>query len=359
MVEMRNLNQFLKNRNGRWHYRRRVPSAYKQVDKRGTIRTSLRTRSIDVARARRDALAEADELYWVSLCGTANSSFTPAVTRYRAAKKRAMARGYIYTPVAELADEGPLDEILGRLQAVERSPKLKKPEADALLGTVKPAAPKVSEAFEIYCNQICVSDLIGKSEAQKANWKKVKRRAIINFTRLFGDIPMNEITRKHAREFYNWWGERINPKDGSKPLHPNSANRDIGNMRTLYQAYWNFEGEENRDNPFRKLRFSGVVYKDIPPFENDWMQSKLLAPGMFDGLNEEATLIIYAMIETGCRPSEIANLLPENIILDHDVPHLEIRQRGDRKLKSHSSVRDIPLLGVSQDAHALSGLLEL
>jgi len=54
MAEMRNLNQFLKNRNGRWHYRRRVPSAYEEVDKRGTIRTSLRTLSIDVARVRRD-----------------------------------------------------------------------------------------------------------------------------------------------------------------------------------------------------------------------------------------------------------------------------------------------------------------
>lgn len=350
MVEMRCLNQYLKNRNGRWHYRRRVPIEYRDIDPRDTIRTSLKTSSLEVARVRRDALAEADNLYWASLAQQPATKVEPAVARYRAAKKRAMARGFIYTPVEELAEAAQLEEILQRLHEVDQTTVAKKPESDALLGAVKPTSPKISEAFEIYCNQIAVSDLRGKSEAQERNWRKVKQRAVNNFMKLFGDLRMDEITRKHGRELYKWWGERINPKDGSKPLHPNSANRDIGNLRTLYQAYWNFEGEENRENPFRNLRFQGVIYKDIPPFDDEWMKSKILAPGVFEGLNVEAQLIIYAMIETGCRPSEIANLLPENIVLDHEIPHLQIRQRGDRKLKSNSSVRDIPLIGISLEA---------
>jgi len=71
---------------------------------------------------------------------------------------------------------------------------------------------------------------------------------------------------------------------------------------------------------------------------------------MFDGLNEQAKLIVYALIETGCRPSEIANLTAEDIHLDVDVPYISIRPKAKRQLKSKSSKRDIPLVGVSLEA---------
>lgn len=351
MVEMRRLNQFLKDRKGRWHYQRRVPRRLHNIDPRGLICMSLRTGSLEVARARRDALAEADELYWAALSTqTSRAAVEPAVARYRAAKARAMARGYVYTPIDDLAQEAQLGELLKRLKDVEAAPQVEKPEAEALLGAAAPAAPKISEAFEIYCDQIAAGDLVGKSPSQLRLWKKTKKRAIINFIALHGDMTMDVIERKHAQEFYNWWGKRLKPKNGEKARHPNSANKDIGNLRTLYQRYWEFEGEETRENPFRRLRFTISNYKDIPPFDSEWMKTRILAPGVFDDLNEEARLIIYAMVETGCRPSEIANLMPENIVLNHDVPHLQIRHRDDRKLKSNSSVRDIPLLGVSLEA---------
>jgi len=57
----------------------------------------------------------------------------------------------------------------------------------------------------------------------------------------------------------------------------------------------------------------------------DWLQNKILAKDALKSLNEDARFIVYAMIETGCRPSEIANLRKEHIILDGDVPHLKIR----------------------------------
>ena len=59
---------------------------------------------------------------------------------------------------------------------------------------------------------------------------------------------------------------------------------------------------------------------------------------------------MFAMIETSCRPSELANILPENIVLDDDVPHVKIKATKMRQLKTVSSVRDIPLVGVSLEA---------
>lgn len=53
------------------------------------------------------------------------------------------------------------------------------------------------------------------------------------------------------------------------------------------------------------------------------------------------------MIETGCRPSEIANLTPDDIRLDTDVPYIRIRPHQGMEIKTESSIRDIPLVGVS------------
>jgi site-specific recombinase XerD len=346
MAVMKRLNQYLKCRGDRWVYHRRVPSAFQELDPRGTIRTSLGTSSLEIARARRDALASADERLWRSL----RQGQPTALDSYEAARERAMARGFIYIPAEELAVEATLDEILDRLKKIDTTASVATAEADAVLGLVEPTAVKMSEAFDIYCTKICAVDLKGKSENQIKNWTKVKRRAVNNFTAICGDLPMNEIERSHGKLVFDWWSRRVNPTDGSKPLHANSANKDFTNLRILFEKFWSYQGDETRENPFRNLRFKNVVYKDIPPFSPDWIESKVLEPHTFDSLNDEARCIIYALIETGCRPSEIANLQPEHIVLDHEIPHLQIRPTAKRQLKSKSANRDIPLLGVSLQA---------
>lgn len=192
-----------------------------------------------------------------------------------------------------------------------------------------------------------MSELIGKSKEQVNGWRKVKLRAVNNFIELHGDMSMDKITRDHARKFYKWWAKRLVPSENQRALTANSANRELGNLRKLYREYWEFVGEENRDNPFRRLNFTETGLKDIPHFEDEWVRQKFLNPTIFEGLNSEATLLFYVMIETGCRPSELANLQEKNIFLDHDVPHIRIRAGTNRQVKSLASIRDIPLVGVS------------
>ena len=59
--------KFLKDRGGWWHYVRRVPARFQDVDKRGLIQIALRTQSLEVAMMRRNSLAEADAALWNSL----------------------------------------------------------------------------------------------------------------------------------------------------------------------------------------------------------------------------------------------------------------------------------------------------
>lgn len=357
-------NQFLRLRENHWHYKRRVPARYAAYDDRGVIRFSLKTSSLDIARIRRDAQAQADDLFWASLV-TAGGETTglgdkakkdTASRRYKAASLRALARGFTYATADELADQADLSEIAERIRLVDAKDQAKpsageQAEAEALLGGVEAPPISISEAFELYCSEIAIDELLSKSDAQKRLWRKTKQRGAQYLIDLIGDKPITAITRQDGLAYYNWWKDRLVSKNGEKPLSPNTANRDIGNVRVLYSAYFKHIGEEERPNPFRNLSFKSKKSKgEVLPFENDWVREKILVPGVFAGINEEASHIVYALIETGCRPGEIGNLVEEDILLGHDVPHIRIRPKKNREIKTAASVREIPLIGVSLEA---------
>jgi hypothetical protein len=137
---MSRLNQYLYSKRGRWQYTRRVPSEVAHLDRRGTIRIGLKTDSLDVARHRRDAMMLADDEYWALLQKNERGGAPNGLvlSRYQAAKKRAMARGYIYTPIDNLVDDASLGEIIDRITTLKAQPKsLETVEAEAILGALK------------------------------------------------------------------------------------------------------------------------------------------------------------------------------------------------------------------------------
>ena len=345
----RKSNHYLKRRGERWHYHRRVPSKYGAIDTRGTIRIALDTDSVMVARERRDALMVADERFWreasQDAAGTADP-VTRARERHRDAQKRAIARGFVFRPLEELAHTESVVGLVERIEAVEQAPD-RKAEAEAVLGGALAPSVKISEALELYLSTLSVGEQKGKSPDQLRKWILPRRRAIKHFVALCGDLNMNEIERHHARCFYEWWADRLSPGDGSAGMKPNSANRDIGNLRKLFRVYWTYEGDEERRNPFRELRFSDGLQTPTPAFSDEWVRTKILHPVALKGIHPEAQLIVHALIETGCRPSEIANLEHDDIHLDTDVPYISVRPKPGRQLKTKSSQRDIPLVGVS------------
>ena len=73
---------------------------------------ALDTASIEISRARRDALAKADELLWRSL----QAGRPKSLDSYVAAKHRAMSRGFIYTAVHRLGSYGAALKFLGLKQ---------------------------------------------------------------------------------------------------------------------------------------------------------------------------------------------------------------------------------------------------
>jgi integrase len=58
---------------------------------------------------------------------------------------------------------------------------------------------------------------------------------------------------------------------------------------------------------------------------------------------------VHILINTGARPCEVLNLLPTNIVLDAKIPYIRVVPDG-RVLKTGSSERDIPLVGIALEA---------
>lgn len=119
--------RYLKLRGRRWHYVRRVPAHAMHWDRRGTIQSSLKTPSLEVARLKRDELAKADDLYWSGIADGQNAQ--TAMQIYEAAKKRALGLGLHYRIAEKLSIFKPIERhnvsaILRKLDVSNRSEAL-------------------------------------------------------------------------------------------------------------------------------------------------------------------------------------------------------------------------------------------
>lgn len=339
--------RFLQRRGGRFYYCRRVPALFSGMDTRTTIRLALRTGSLRVAQHRREALSAADDEFWRDLLRSLLELDTIVAHRMRAniAAKYAALRKIALA--SEPGDSGASGDFTERMHAERGRPdQFAAPAALAVNPLPIAGQIRISAAYKLYHEQISATRLAKKSELQRNNWFKPKDRAVAQFIAVCGDLPVLDISRADARRFHGWWATRLSATN----IHPHTANRSIGNLHTLLHEYFVFAGQEDQINPFRRLRFTEPDYRVIPPFSNGWVRKRLLVPHIYSRVHPEAALIFLALIETGCRPSEIANLTAGRIHLGPPAPFIEIRPGSGRTLKSPAANREIPLVGVSLEA---------
>ncbi|MEO1241045.1 MAG: site-specific integrase [Pseudomonadota bacterium] len=358
-------NRYLIKRNVTWHYFQRIPTPFRKYDKRSHVKKSLRTGAIALARERRDALEKANLDYWASLAAIdLQDASSPngcddlrAVIerRYEASCIQAISISSRSNPLESVLRDLALSKLLDRLEVIA------KPDGPAPYwvsthernfggGFHAPPPATLTQAFEIYYEKIAAHSLVHKSKQQRHEWRAAKLRSINRLADIVGDKPIDEVTREDGLKFYGWLLERIRPRKGRKHVSASAANNDLGNVRRLYREYYEYFGYEDRPNPFRKLSFKSLNVSEVPPFTDEWVQGKLLQPQALNHLPPEARSLIYVLIETGCRTSEIINLTQQDIILDTDVPFIKVRPHRGREIKTPASMRDIPLVGVALEA---------
>ncbi len=338
------MSDFLTRRGATWHFVRRVPAEFADLDRRGVVRHSTRIRVADDRIGRRAArvahtLNEALERFWKELTdGRSNQN----LTRYDEARRRARTLGFDYIPNSELISL-PQEKRLERLETLVAKGLTHDPSArEALLGTLQRPSFNLSRLFEEYeaATKDEVKDL---SPDQLRIWRNGRMRAVARFVKVVGDKPVAELTHADAIEYSEWWRERV----VDDAVIAKTANKDMGQLSRMLKDM-SIRRRLNLPDIFKGLHLRGETEKCRLPYEPSFIQTRFLA-GALDGLNEDARFVMYVMIETGLRLSEIVNLRENTIVLDARVPHVRIVADG-RRLKTQDSEREIPLVGVALKA---------
>ena len=343
--------RYLTERDGKYYYKRRIPTELRAIDVRGEhVRISLKTSDLAQARAMRDVYESADDEYWGSLL-TGLGDDAPR-QKYLAAVKRAQQLGFVYRPAHEIARTESLDSVLQRIEAV-MNPQTSSPVIKAAIGVVDRPDALLSDAFDIYKKEIVPHELAGKSAGQKKRWTNGKQLSVDSFIEVVGDLPIDKIGRDDARKYYDHWMMRIAPKTGAATHTASSGNRRVGDLRVLYRAYYKHLGEPDRRNPFEKMSYREKAKRKRkrPSFPHAWITETILKSEKLARMNEQARGIMLVVADIGARPSEICNLRPELIVLEHAIPHLKIEPVDDpedpREIKTESSIRVVPLTGLA------------
>ncbi|WPE19985.1 DUF6538 domain-containing protein [Shinella zoogloeoides] len=330
---------------GIYRYYRKVPIEAASFESRRHIKQSLKTRDLKEALERAQAVHAACETYWRAMLSGAERN--DAVKQYEAAVRAAQSLNFTYHPAAVVAEMDSL-EFFQRVRAVTIARK--KPLStsalviDAAFGVAPPPAPRLSEVWELYekHNQ---AGLTGMSAGQLDLHKTSRERAIRYCSDVLGDVELSSITREDVLRVRDWWNQKILDEG----LTAYTANRSFSDMKGMLGAIDDALRTRYRE-PWLDIRIkttNATKGKKRRPFSPDFVQNRILAPGALDGMDEDAKLIVYTMVETGMRPNEICNLRPVDIKLDDPVPHLEVADRTDRRQKSEYSVRQVPLVGVA------------
>lgn len=332
---------YLSLRGGVWQFQRRVPAAAAMHETRRVVRISTGTRDKTAAGVIASRINAGLEAYWHSLLGSDITTGAPQVdaARFEAAVRTAQRLGLSYRPAAELAT-APLREIVERTEVLEKQPQPTAPVKAAVMGGIDKPVPRLSGLFEAY-EKLVADRLVGKSEDQLRKWRAVRQRAVKHFMERMGDKPLADITRNEALDFRAWWIDRVRDEGYDQ----SSANKDIGSlaamMRTLDEA-WRL----NLNLPFARLRVAGEKHNARVPYAAEFVRARILPGTELGTLNPEARAIVQLVAATGMRPSEIVGLTASRIVLEGEIPHVQITGEH-RQLKTDHSERDMPLVGVA------------
>jgi len=328
---------------GFWCLVRRVPVVYEAIDSRDQVRLTTGIRVADDPRGIRAAevvgrLDRELHAYWRD---KRNGRDPGVKRRYDEACGCARLFGIDYSPAPTVAAEATIEDILRRFEVLLRRGTASKPgEVAALLGGEAAPAITAGGMLEEY-EAIVRASLVSKSERQRKKWRVPRELAIRVLAEAVGDRPLASLTRADALKLRTHWQDRV--VAGEVAIR--TANKIMGHAATMFRAI-NETRQLNLPPIFERVRIGGGKMGQRLAFAPAFVQSRILAEGMFDDLNPEALRIIYLLAETGLRLSEAVNLTRATIHLDAPVPHVSVEPEG-RDLKTVQSRREIPLVGVA------------
>jgi integrase len=188
--------------------------------------------------------------------------------------------------------------------------------------------PKISDAMAIYLHE---SDA-GDGRKFRGDVLHVFRR----FSSLFGDLRLSELRYAHACIFRDHLLSL-----GLKPVTVRKQTAILNAMLNVAFRYLDID----RLSPFRALKISGE--DDRRPMRVITHELLLQVKKKLMTRFKPYKLIGLIQLNTGLRLSEPVYARVEDCVFDNPIPHIWIRKNELSDRKNKSSIRAVPLVGVS------------
>ncbi len=168
-------------------------------------------------------------------------------------------------------------------------------------------------------------------------------QSVDSFLNQYGDADILTLTPKDVQQWINACLDK-----GQKA---STIQRRINALRAIVGRYYR-DHEIDKTNPFSKpnVKDGNSTSSDRLPFHKDHLKKMdhyfAKAPRLSDDIRR-----LYLILKlTGARPLEIGGLDADDVLLDHEVPHIWIRNNSHRRVKTKGSERRIPLVGDALEA---------
>ena len=194
-------------------------------------------------------------------------------------------------------------------------------------GLTKCTAPLMSEATDLYLRL--------KSNGKDEVFSRTAQRNAACVIEVLGDRPINDYASSEAGKLRDVLLQR--------GLAVTSIKRMYGSIRAIINLSMAENGIDER-NPFTNVYMPDEVVeerKPIPIASIRHIQHECLVT------DDENRWLLALISDTGIRLSEAAGLAKEDIVIDADIPHIDIQPHPWRRLKTKASARRVPLVGAS------------
>ena len=196
-----------------------------------------------------------------------------------------------------------------------------------LFQPVKASAPLMSEATDFYLRL--------KGDGKDKVFIRAAQRNAASVIEVLGDRPINDYASSEAGKLRDALLDR--------GLAVTSIKRMFGSIKAIVNLSMAEHGIEGR-NPFSSIHMPEETTTDRQPISLDDIRRIQHECKQVD---DENRWLLALISDTGMRLSEAAGLARDDIILDTDVPHINVRPHRWRRLKTKDSARHIPLVGAS------------
>jgi integrase len=192
--------------------------------------------------------------------------------------------------------------------------------------------PTLSDAFDIYMAE--------NTSAHRRKFKLNANQYFNRFSAMYGDLYLDELKHWHITQY----------RDAmlAQGLHPNSIRKHNNILNAMINMAFKHL-DIDRLSPFRglQIRGEGENTRPIPPITPDKIAK---VKSFLIRHNTPASLVGLIQLNTGLRISEPTLARLEDLVLEHEIPHLWVRKNRLTDRKTKASIRAVPLVGVSLDA---------